>query len=359
MSGRVLEYKPDFIIAATYDVFCVKIEGSEVRVTPGDEIKYTFQNYSLAGNLAIISGSDPVLIKNRELTNGLMDTTDDEGLEQAGMSNSQNETSFSSFLVPNPPSTPKSTSSQKKPSTPKSSSSPKNPSTPPTPAADLPSSKRKPSSDSEANTDNRKKLKSSVEDKFGNLSKIIPLPVNTELEDSSMTPAVGLPDGWLRKKHKTEKSSWYTFVSPAGKTFKNIKSAKAFIEGSANGNSSTTAVPAKQAEIIEEGEIKGEKDRVKKIIKSVQATPKAGREEEDTELVEEDEKDTLQDDEEVGSNGIEAAQMSESMFGDDDQECGQEITEEMRISLLDNIQSKLHKSKKKKKKKNKENESGF
>ena len=51
--------------------------------------------------------------------------------------------------------------------------------------------------------------------------------------------------------------------------------------------------------------------------------------------------------------------MAESMFGDDDQESGQEITEEMRISLLDNIQSKLHKSKKKKKKKNKENESGF
>ena len=48
---------------------------------------------------------------------------------------------------------------------------------------------------------------------------------------------------------------------------------------------------------------------MKKIIKSVKATPNAGHEEEDTELVEEDEKDNLQDDEEVGPNGIEAAQV--------------------------------------------------
>ena len=75
------------------------------------------------------------------------------------------------------------------------------------------------------------------------------------LEDSSMTPAVGLPDGWLRKKHETKKSSWYTFVSPAGKSFKNIKSAKAFIEETANSNFS--AILLKQGKIIEEEGSKG------------------------------------------------------------------------------------------------------
>ena len=87
------------------------------------------------------------------------------------------------------------------------------------------SSKRKAETDSEP----RKTLKNDVSTvSIGDLSNIQPLAIKphdsaTSLQD---TPAPELGPGWRRIYHKTAKSSWNTYISPTGKLFKNLKSAK-------------------------------------------------------------------------------------------------------------------------------------
>merc|ERR1711994_1235492 len=38
-----------------------------------------------------------------------------------------------------------------------------------------------------------------------------------------------LPPGWTRKQHKTDKSSWTTYISPEGKSYRNLKAVENFV----------------------------------------------------------------------------------------------------------------------------------
>merc|ERR1711872_799224 len=38
-----------------------------------------------------------------------------------------------------------------------------------------------------------------------------------------------LPPGWTRKQHKTDKSSWTTYISPEGKSYRNMKAVENFV----------------------------------------------------------------------------------------------------------------------------------
>ena len=85
----------------------------------------------------------------------------------------------------------------------------------------------------ETDSEPRKKLKNDLSTvSFGDLSNIQPLAIKPHDSAASLqdTPAPELGPGWRRIYHKTAKSSWNTYISPTGKLFKNLKSAKESID---------------------------------------------------------------------------------------------------------------------------------
>jgi len=85
----------------------------------------------------------------------------------------------------------------------------------------------------ETDSEPRKKLKNDVSTiSFGDLSNIQPLAIKPHDSSASLqdTPAPELGPGWRRIYLKTAKSSWYIYISPTGKLFKNLKNAKESID---------------------------------------------------------------------------------------------------------------------------------
>jgi len=439
LTGRVIETdtESNLLVAKSYGHFCVKIPNTDwSAVQVGSNIEYTLVNYSVSDNLAIITGRSPQLHDGDGALQGI-------GVENvlkietaAGVSSRPVDTAknlaraiTNGEIVPSQalstPKTPTSSASSGK--------TPKTPAEATTPAATTPktsSSKRKSSNTDEEKASKKVKPNTSEFGKpgtenFGNLSQIVPLsatqksaatvvspskkPLVTtpttggepstpnQADNQVELPAPDLAPGWKRIKHSTEKSSWYTFASPSGKVFKNLKLAK--IHLSALGTDGAVKEPSKEdikakIKAVTAKSVSGEKAahskmpnkstikaKVKSIVqqngkheatvreilrkqKSFNGTLAAmsaihgePASDHNDESAREQEQEQNMDEEHEEENNIEPAQMSDtiSMYGDEEMNTTSEVTTEMRSTLLDNLHTKLSKHKKpKKNKKNKE-----
>jgi len=206
--------KTGLIVLSAYQSFLVKVQGSShSEVNVGDVLEYSYQSTHTEGENGVIHGDNPTIIKRAEL-NGMN-----------GHETSVDETATDTT----PSSSPKKASKSKTPVVVQSLSVAKKRAQPQ--QTDSPSKRAKTEEPGQ---------------EFGNISSIH-TPGKSETKKPALTPKTeypDLPEGWSIRSHKSEKNSWKTFVSPAGRIFKTKKMVFEYIAKGGDGTIKTTTKKA-------------------------------------------------------------------------------------------------------------------
>ncbi|XP_023343586.1 histone H3.v1 isoform X2 [Eurytemora carolleeae] len=229
--GRVLEVRPDLVICKTNEVLMVKVDTNLVTVNPGDSITYTFHRYQRDGKVGIIYGSDPRV--EHSCSDPWNDSTvaknpsSDQGTPGPSYRKSAITPNRAAAVTPNHATpnhaTPNLTTP--KPANPEETKTPIKPASTKKSEAltkKIPdSNKRKAESESAPS----KKLKCSPAIQPPAFAAIQPpaAPANQPRASAAILPAASLQDtaapelgpGWVRRYHRTAKSSWNTYISPS------------------------------------------------------------------------------------------------------------------------------------------------